>query len=107
MLSYAANCAATFANHDVAPDERLALYYEPAGGGTPARMGELRVKVPVTLNSYRGHVFTARREHDAARATAANPGEVLMRWKVANPTEAGTQQAFDLRQSEVFPPEVT
>ena len=37
----------------------------------------------------------------------ANPGEVLMRWKVANPTEAGTQQAFDLRQSEVFPPEVT
>ena len=39
--------------------------------------------------------------------TAANPGEVLMRWKVANPTEAGTQQAFDLRQSEVFPPEVT
>ena len=49
--------------HDVAPDERLALYYEPAGGGTPARMGELRVKVPVTLAAYRGHVFAS-----AARA---------------------------------------
>ena len=47
---------------------------------------------PVQMNTFSGHVFSARHVR-AAGGTAQNPGEVLIRWKIAE-SDSDVQRFF-------------